>query len=488
MRAAAVARARPPMKRRSRPAPGASPGQRRLTSPTSRFGECPVCARSVPKHDLPRHADACLAATPSEDPTGPVARDGAARPSDTAPPPRSAFAALRRSGDALARVRLGGGRGGARFVPVAVDAARDAHGVPIAVLENALPAADADALLAELLEEGLATWTQDEWWIAGENRLAPRLTATYDLATDLTEPPEPRRPDASESEYEYDSASESRPPRERPTKSPTASGTKGRLPSPLMLAAARRAGEMATEALRTLTVGGDPIPRADDQEEKDPSNASESNPFWSPTYLVANLYRDGSDRVGPHADRLTSLGPLPVIVGYSLGATRTFRVRKRWCAHPDALDDVELEVRLPHNSLVAMLPPCQELWTHEIVREGGKQKQPPVANANVRGEETAAAGAGARVSLTFRRSIERWEAAAPTCACGRRCVLKTRRADAPPPAFARRRGSGGGGAGSGGEEGTAKTGRTAVAYYYTCDSTNGGPPCSFYQPARRRDL
>jgi len=27
-----------------------------------------------------------------------------------------------------------------------------------------------------------------------------------------------------------------------------------------------------------------------------------------------------------------------------------------------------------------------------------------------------------------------------------------------------------------------------VAFYYTCDSTNGGPPCSFYQPARRRDL
>ena len=89
-----------------------------------------------------------------------------------------------------------------------------------------------------------------------------------------------------------------------------------------MLAAARRAGEMATEALRTLTVGGDPIPRADEEEEKDPTNASESNPLWSPTYVVANLYRDGSDRVGPHADRLTSLGPLPVIVGYSLGATR----------------------------------------------------------------------------------------------------------------------------------------------------------------------
>ena len=452
-----------------------------------------MCALSVPKHDLPRHADACLAATPSEDPTGPVARDG---PHDPPTPrrrlgPRSppcAAAATRSPGSAS------GGRGGARFVPVAVDAARDAHGVPIAVLENALPAADADALLAELLEEGLWTWTQDEWWIAGENRLAPRLTATYDLATDLTEPPEPRRPDASESEseYEYDSASESRPPTERPTKSPTlASGTKGRLPSPLMLAAARRAGEMATEALRTLTVGGDPIPRADEEEVKDPTNASESNPFWSPTYLVANLYRDGSDRVGPHADRLTSLGPLPVIVGYSLGATRTFRVRKRWCARPDASDDVELEVRLPHNSLVAMLPPCQELWTHEIVREGGKQKQmqkqkqPPVANANVRGEETAAAGAGARVSLTFRRSIERWEAAAPTCACE-----EVRPEDArgrAPPAFARRRGAAAG-VGSGGEEGTAKTGRTAVAYYYTCDSTNGGPPCSFYQPARRRDL
>ena len=33
-----------------------------------------------------------------------------------------------------------------------------------------------------------------------------------------------------------------------------------------------------------------------------------------------------------------------------------------------------MDVPLPHNSLAVMLPPCQELWTHEIVREGGGRR------------------------------------------------------------------------------------------------------------------
>ena len=51
---------------------------------------------------------------------------------------------------------------------------------PLFLSERALPAEDADALLRELLVEG-QTWTQDEWWIAGEARKAPRLTAVYEM-------------------------------------------------------------------------------------------------------------------------------------------------------------------------------------------------------------------------------------------------------------------------------------------------------------------
>jgi len=78
---------------------------------------------------------------------------------------------------------------------------------------------------------------------------------------------------------------------------------------------------------------------------------------WAPTHAVGNLYRSGSDRVGPHSDRLTHIGPGPTIVGLSLGASRTFRVRRRWPAGPE--DDVAVDIPLPHNSFCVMLPPCQ---------------------------------------------------------------------------------------------------------------------------------
>ena len=43
-----------------------------------------------------------------------------------------------------------------------------------------MPPRDADALLEDLRAEA-TTWGQDEWWIAGEARKAPRLTAVYEM-------------------------------------------------------------------------------------------------------------------------------------------------------------------------------------------------------------------------------------------------------------------------------------------------------------------
>lgn len=48
---------------------------------------------------------------------------------------------------------------------------------------------------------------------------------------------------------------------------------------------------------------------------------------WSPSYALANLYRDGQDMVSQHSDCLTTLGPLPTIASLTLGATRVFRLR-----------------------------------------------------------------------------------------------------------------------------------------------------------------
>ena len=34
---------------------------------------------------------------------------------------------------------------------------------------------------------------------------------------------------------------------------------------------------------------------------------------WEPSYALANMYRDGSAGIGGHSDRLTKLGPCPII-------------------------------------------------------------------------------------------------------------------------------------------------------------------------------
>ena len=77
--------------------------------------------------------------------------------------------------------------------------------------------------------------------------------------------------------------------------------------------------------------------------------------------LLANLYRDGDDRMGWHADDEPELGPLPTIASVSLGAERDLRFRHR-------NDRETLTVPLPHGSLLVMQGRTQEHWQHELPR------------------------------------------------------------------------------------------------------------------------
>ena len=83
--------------------------------------------------------------------------------------------------------------------------------------------------------------------------------------------------------------------------------------------------------------------------------------------VLANVYRDGADSVGRHADDEPELGPLPVIATISLGATRRFalypnnkRANNR-LARPWRAD-------LPGGSLLVMAGRCQAAWQHEIAK------------------------------------------------------------------------------------------------------------------------
>lgn len=75
--------------------------------------------------------------------------------------------------------------------------------------------------------------------------------------------------------------------------------------------------------------------------------------------VLANLYRDGSDRMGWHSDDEPELGPRPVIASVSLGATRRFSLKPRAGGASRHLD-------LPHGSLLVMAGDTQSAWRHAL--------------------------------------------------------------------------------------------------------------------------
>lgn len=96
--------------------------------------------------------------------------------------------------------------------------------------------------------------------------------------------------------------------------------------------------------------------------------------------VLANLYRDGADTMGWHSDAEPELGERPVIASLSLGAERTFRLRRKLSrgeSVPPALN-----LPLPHGSLLRMAGDTQTHYRHALPRERGES--------------------AARINLTFR--------------------------------------------------------------------------------------
>ena len=101
--------------------------------------------------------------------------------------------------------------------------------------------------------------------------------------------------------------------------------------------------------------------------------------------VLANLYRDGNDAMGWHADDEPELGPRPVIASLSLGAPRRFVLRRRppRGARVRAADLERHDIELPHGSLLLMSGSTQANWHHALPR--------------------TAKPVGPRINLTFRR-------------------------------------------------------------------------------------
>jgi alkylated DNA repair dioxygenase AlkB len=76
--------------------------------------------------------------------------------------------------------------------------------------------------------------------------------------------------------------------------------------------------------------------------------------------VLANLYRDGKDSMGLHADDERELGPTPLIASLSFGTTRQFRLRHR------TERNMRVDLSLQSGSLLLMGGTLQTFWKHEV--------------------------------------------------------------------------------------------------------------------------
>lgn len=94
--------------------------------------------------------------------------------------------------------------------------------------------------------------------------------------------------------------------------------------------------------------------------------------------VLANLYRDGSDSMGCHADDEKELGAQPTIASLSFGADRQFKMHHKKSRK-------SLSINLQHGDLLVMGGTCQQFWLHSVPKT--KTIKTP------------------RINLTFRRIV-----------------------------------------------------------------------------------
>lgn len=97
------------------------------------------------------------------------------------------------------------------------------------------------------------------------------------------------------------------------------------------------------------------------------------------TTALANLYRNGRDSNGWHADDEPELGQNPLIASLSLGETRSFHLKH------NTIREQKLKISLTHGSLLIMSGTLQHFWKHQIPK--------------------TAKTVDARINLTFRKIV-----------------------------------------------------------------------------------
>ena len=78
------------------------------------------------------------------------------------------------------------------------------------------------------------------------------------------------------------------------------------------------------------------------------------------TTVLLNLYRNGKDSNGWHADNERELGRNPIIASISFGAERSFHLQH------NTISEAKLKITLENGSLLLMKGETQHFWKHQI--------------------------------------------------------------------------------------------------------------------------
>ena len=259
------------------------------------------------------------------------------------------------------------------YTPEAIE-----NNTPCSIIHNFLPAADADILLKELLDEAPA-FRRDVFQLFDRAVESPHSMGFY-----VDTPQEIKQ---QKDQYAYNGSYITQVHQSRPA----------------MLKASELVRQVVNKEIerRTRDFNGGKKLKFQSPEE------------WRPNTSFVNCYDGGKETVGYHTDELTYLGPRAVIGSLSLGVAREFRVRRIVPADEDSAADAQgqIAIHLPHNSLLVMHAEMQEEWKHAIAPAQAIDPHPIAGNK--------------RLNITYRHyQPYMLPTHTPHCKCKVPCTLR----------------------------------------------------------------
>lgn len=122
------------------------------------------------------------------------------------------------------------------------------------------------------------------------------------------------------------------------------------------------------------------------------------SPNWKGDVVLVNRY-EKEEHLLWHSDRLTSIGPLPIIASLSLGCVREFRVRRNYPSNSQIYT-----LKPSHNSLIIMHAGFQEEYRHSVNQQ-----------TNFKAMNMHPISKDIRFNLTYRDYLKKYLENAPQC-------------------------------------------------------------------------